>query len=173
MNAKDFSAMSGTVASLHLHPTKGGEPFQPVEEMELLAGKGIVGNPRYFARVNSMGEPSKRQVSIIEREQIAEHAATLGLKSIPPGIVRSNIETSGIDLIALLGWEVEIGEAAVHFYDARTPCSKMDRIAPGLRKLMCDQQQGVMAQVLRSGRVKVGDGIRAVKFVSAVSPNLP
>src|SRR3989442_1080873 len=109
--------------------------------MELLAGKGIVGNPRYFARTSGTGEPSRRQVSMIEREQIAEHASALGLKSIPPGIVRSNIETQGIDLIDLLGWEVEMGEAVVLFYDARTPCAKMDRIAPGLRKLMGDKRQ--------------------------------
>ncbi len=164
---------SGVVASLHLHPAKGGEPFQAVEEIQLEEGKGIVGNPRYYARVSSMGGLSKRQVSIIERKQVAEHAAALGLKSIPAGIVRSNIETQGIDLIELLGWEVEIGEAAVLFYDARTPCAKMDRIAPGLRKLMEDKRQGVMAQVVRSGRVRVGDKVRAVKFVRAVELELP
>lgn len=163
----------GTVASLHLHPAKGGQPFQPVEEMELNEGKGILGNPRYFARIRGNGEVSKRQVSIIEREQIAEHAETLGLKRIPPGIVRSNIETSGIDLIELLGWEVEVGEALVHFYEARTPCAKMDQIAPGLRKLMCNDQQGVLGQVVRSGKVMVGDKVKGVRFLAPTRPNLP
>ena len=52
-------------------------------------------------------------MTLIEREQIAEHAAALGLPSIPPGAVRSNIETTGIKLISLLGREVEIGGAVL------------------------------------------------------------
>src|SRR5256885_7561570 len=50
--------------------------------------------PRYFGRVSrNSGKPSRRQLSLIEREQIAEHAAPLGLETIAPGAVRANIET--------------------------------------------------------------------------------
>src|SRR5712691_3321328 len=101
-------SIPGKVASLHLHPREAGEPLTPVESIELIEGKGIEGNPRYFGRVSKgTGKPNRRQVTLIEREQIAEHAATLGLKSIPSGAVRSNIETSGIDLISLVGREVQ------------------------------------------------------------------
>jgi len=153
---------TGRVVSLHLHPEKGGEPLRSVEQFEVVAEKGILGNPRKFGAISrSTGQPSKRQVSLIEREQIAEHAATLGLQSIPPGVVRSNIETSGIDLIALVGKQIQIGDAVLFFYEARTPCEKMDRICPGLRALMEDNRQGVMAQVIRSGIIRVGDAVAA------------
>ena len=49
------------------------------------------------------------------------------------------------------------------FYEARTPCDKMDRVAPGLRALMADGRQGVLAEVLRPGRIRVGDALRLVK----------
>ena len=103
---------------------------------------------------------ARRQVTLIEREQIAEHATALGLPSITPGAVRSNIETTGINLIALLGHEVEIGEAVLRLYEPRDPCAKMDAICQGLRARMMDQRQGVLAEVVRTGTVRVGDPIR-------------
>ncbi len=149
----------GRVASLHLHPEEPGEPFTTVASIEVVAGKGIIGNPRYFARKSRSGGPSKRQLSLIEREQISEHAAALGLESIAAGTVRSNIETTGIDLIKLVGKHVQIGNAIIHFYEPRTPCEKMDAICVGLRGLMSDGKQGVMAQVVRSGQIAIGDAI--------------
>jgi MOSC domain-containing protein YiiM len=144
----------GRIASLHLHSREPGEAFQNVSEFELIAAKGVAGNPRYF------GRPTRRQVTLMEREQIARHAAALGLETILPGQVRSNIETSGIDLISLIGHQVDVGEATVLFYAPRTPCYKMDALCQGLRALMEQNRQGVLGQVMRSGRVRVGDTIK-------------
>jgi hypothetical protein len=152
---------AGTVASLHLHAPKPGEPLGNVTSFNLVAGKGIAEDTRYFGRISrGSGLPSRRQVSLIEREQVAEHAAVLGLTGLSPGAVRSNIETTGIDLQALVGAEVEIGEAVLRFYEPRTPCAKMDALCQGLRKLMENNRQGVMAEVIRSGTVRVGDPVR-------------
>jgi MOSC domain-containing protein YiiM len=154
---------AGTVASLHLHPEVAGAPFQAKAEIYVEAGKGIVGNPRYFARKNQRGEAGRRQVSLIAREQIAAHALALGGVDIPSGAVRANIETAGVDLMPLLGSQVQLGEAALFFYEARHPCAKMDLVVPGLRQLMANGRQGVMAQVLRSGRIRVGDPVRVLR----------
>jgi MOSC domain-containing protein YiiM len=159
---------SGKVSSLHLHPQEPGEPLTAVQSIDLVEGKGIQGNPRYFGRMSrSTGKPSRRQVTLIEREQIAEHAVTLGLESISPGAVRSNIETDGVDLISLIGREVRIGDAVVFLYAPRDPCEKMDAICQGLREQMMNSRQGVLAEVVRSGRVQVGDAIIAVSPGSA------
>ena len=161
MNAQNSPAPLGYVASLHLHPAESGAPFQAVETIEVVEGKGIAGDARFFGRLSrSAGQPTRRQVTLIEREQIAEHASALGLPAIAPGAVRSNIETSGINLIALLGHEIEIGEAVLRLYEPRDPCPKMDAICQGLRARMMDQRQGVLAEVVRSGQVRVGDAIR-------------
>ena len=150
---------TGKVVSLHLHPAKSGDPLESVNEVHAEADKGIVGDARTYARKDRLGRPGRRQISLMAREQIAQHAATLGLPGIAPGAVRSNIETAGIDLISLLGQEVRVGTAVLLFYEARTPCPKMDLVADGLQKLMANGQQGVMAQVLHSGDIRVGDEI--------------
>ena len=157
MNTAPSPARLGRVASLHLHPLVAGELFQKVTNFEVVADKGIADNPRYF------GRPTRRQVSLIEREQIAEHAVVLGLPALAPGVVRANIETEGVNLIALIGRSIEIGDAVLLLYDARQPCAKMDAICPGLRDLMQNQRQGVLAQVIQSGRITTGDAIMLAK----------
>ncbi len=146
--------------SLHLHPAVPSERLAEATELQLVAGKGIVGDQRYFGRLNREGQPGRRQVTLIEREQIGEHAVALGLKEIPPGAVRANIETSGIGLVALIGKEIEIGTARLRFYAPRDPCAKMDAICQGLREPMLDSRQGVLAEVVRSGIVRIGDTVR-------------
>jgi len=160
---------SRRVASLHLHPVRPGDPLKAVEFIEVVVDKGIVGEPRYFGRVNqTSGKPSRRQLSLIEREQIAEHAATLGLQTIPPGAIRSNIETLGINLVPLVGRELAIGDAVLFLYEPRTPCARMEAICIGLKAHAEDCRQGVMAQVVKSGRITVNDPIRLVKAQAPV-----
>jgi MOSC domain-containing protein YiiM len=155
------SAQQGWVTSLHLHPAQPGEPLRPVESVELVHDKGVVGDCRYFGRLSQQtGAPTRRQVSLIEREQIARHAQALGLACIPPGAVRSNFETSGINLADWLGREIEVGEAILLLHSLREPCAKMDAVCQGLRQRMLDGRQGVLAQVRRAGRIRIGDPIR-------------
>jgi MOSC domain-containing protein YiiM len=152
--------VQGAVASLHVHPPVAGEPFIDVAEFNLVAEKGIVEDKRYFGRVN-YGKPAKRQVTMIERETIAQHAGALGV-DLNPGTVRSNIETTGIDLIALIGQHVQIGEAILLFVEPRTPCHKMDALAPGLRDLMENSRQGVIARVVKGGRILPNDELKPI-----------
>lgn len=76
--------------------------------------------------------------------------------------MRSNIETNGIDLVALVGKQIRIGEAILFLYEARIPCEKMDRVCRGLRTLMEHNRQGVLAQVIRGGVIRVGDPLAAL-----------
>jgi MOSC domain-containing protein YiiM len=166
--------MRGRVASLHIHPPRPGDPLIEVSEFNLIAEKGIREDKRYFARVN-YGKPSKRQVTLIEREVVEEHAAAVE-SDFDHGDVRSNIETTGINLIELIGKDVRVGEAILHFVEPRTPCAKMDALAPGLRALMENGRQGVIARVIQGGRVQPGDSIEAIAFTTqpaAANPNTP
>jgi MOSC domain-containing protein YiiM len=151
----------GRVASLHLHPTVPGAFMRHVADFEVVANRGIRGNDRYYdRRSRSTGLPNKRQVSLMEREVIAQHAASLELAEIAPGAVRANIETCGIELVPLIGRQLQIGEVILLLSEARTPCAKMDAICDGLRNLMGENRQGVLAEVLHSGRISEGDVIR-------------
>jgi MOSC domain-containing protein YiiM len=160
MDPADSTIPAGRVVSLHLHPAEPGERMLSVDEIQVVAGKGIQGEPRYFGKISRRtGNPSRRQLSLMEREQIAEHAASLGLQRISPGAVRANIETEGVDLVKHIGKKVHIGEAVLFFYEGRVPCEKMDAICVGLRGLMENNHQGVMAEVIQSGIIRPRDTI--------------
>jgi hypothetical protein len=154
--------VNGRVASLHLHPPKAGGRMTDTAEIEVVAGKGIESEPRYFERTNRFGKQSRRHMTLIEREIVSAHGETLKA-TIPPGLVKSNVETTGVDLISLIGKKVQIGDAILFFYEPRLPCDQMDRIIPGMRLLMCDKRQGVIAEVVQSGRIKIGDELRIVE----------
>ena len=160
-------APAGRVASLHVHGPRGGDPLVATAALELLENKGVAGDPRYFDR------GSRRQVTLIECERIAGYAAALGLPPLAPGVVLSNIETEGIDLRQFVGWEARVGTAVLYFYAPRTPCSKMDAICAGLRALMDDSRQGVLAQVVTSGRVLAGDLVQPLRLIAPARPHLP
>jgi MOSC domain-containing protein YiiM len=69
------------------------------------------------------------------------------------------VETTGIDLNPLIGRQIQAGDAILLLCEARTPCQKMDEICKGLRGLMENRRQGVLAQVIRDGTIRVGDPI--------------
>ena len=161
--------MSGRVHSLHIHPPVGGEPLIEVSEFNAVVDKGITEDKRYFGRVRD-GKPAKRQVSLIEREVIEQHAGTLGVDDFAGGAVRSNIETRGVDLIALIGRDVRVGEAVLRFIEPRTPCHQMDKLAQGLRELMENGRQGVIATVVKSGRIRPGDAIEVIERAEQPEP---
>lgn len=166
-NLPNSLAPAGRVASLHVHGPRGGDPLVATAALELLENKGVAGDPRYFDR------GSRRQVTLIECERIAGYAAALGLPPLAPGVVLSNIETEGIDLRQFVGWEARVGTAVLYFYAPRTPCSKMDAICAGLRALMDDSRQGVLAQVVTSGRVLAGDLVQPLRLIAPARPHLP
>ena len=135
----------------------------PADSIEVESDAGIVGNIRYWQRQSrSTDQPTQRQVTLIEREQIAEHASALGLPGSAAGRVRSNIETEGINLVPLAGRDVRGGGAVLHIAAPRDPCHKMDEIAPGLRERMTYDKQGVLAVVVQSGTIKNGDAIQPI-----------
>ena len=150
----------GKVSSLHIHPEESGAPLSSANCLKVVKNKGIKGSKRMFDRISKRtGEPTKRQVSLIEREELAAHAKALGHPGFTPGSARSNIETEGIRLIDHVGKLVQIGDSILLLYELRTPCQKMDELADGLRKRMKNGRQGVMAQVIKSGEICLGDEI--------------
>jgi hypothetical protein len=160
VNAPPSPALRGRVVSLHLHPAEPGGPLRSVQTIGAIQARGILQDARYFGRISRhTDQPTRRQVSLIERERLAEHAAALGLPSLPAGAARANIETLGLDLLACMGQQVRIGGAILLFHEPRVPCEKMDAVCAGLCELMKNNRQGVLAEVVRSGQIRVGDAI--------------
>lgn len=172
------NTLFGVIASLHLHSFKPGKLMKPVQKMELIAGKGILNNPRYYNTLNKTTRyPNRNHLSMMEREQIKEHNKDIidedtnfnfnfnfNFKNISPGTIRSNIETTGINLIDLIGSNIKIGDSAVvYIYKARVTCFRMDEIHEGLQRLTKYNKLGTICEIIKSGEIKVGDKIEVIK----------
>ena len=80
-----------------------------------------------------------------------------------------NVTTAGIDLLGLArGTRLRLGdEAVIEVTGLRNPCAQLNGLAPGLMEATLDRdangelvrKAGVMAIVVESGQVGVGDAI--------------
>ncbi len=147
------------VASLHVHGKVKNSKKEPqkmtsMKSLDLEAGKGIVQDVRYYNKAKS-----RNHVSLITRSLLQTY-------ELSPGQVRSNIEIAtttkdvDVDWERLLDQELQIGkDAIVKVYKFRTPCWQMDVLQPGLQKQMRNGKQGFIAEVIKSGKIHVGDSI--------------
>lgn len=78
---------------------------------------------------------------------------------LAPGEVRENIVTRGLDLQALPpGTRLGIGTAELEITKDCEPCGFIDSLRRGLCAKMVGRR-GMLARVLRSGEIRVGDEI--------------
>ena len=147
---------------------------QPCERIRLVAGLGVEGDAhagltmQHRSRwVKQRQVPNLRQVHLIHAELFEELAAK-GV-AIAPARMGENVTTSGIDLLGLsTGTRLKLGDAAViELTGLRNPCSKLNALAPGLMDAVLEKglgktlirKAGVMAVVVTSGEVNIGDAI--------------
>jgi MOSC domain-containing protein YiiM len=126
----------------------------PLQEAVLIAGHGINGDRK--------GGTPKRQLNIMCYETLQG----LGGEGfhVAPGEMGEQIVLSGIDLIDLTpGSRVQFGDSAViEVVEPRNGCDRFEHIqgkAPALAK----RRLGVMACVVASGAIKVGDAVKVVE----------
>ena len=149
-----------------------------VARLRLVAGLGVEGDAhagltmQHRSRwVKQRTVPNLRQVHLIHAE-LFEELAGKGF-SIAPGEMGENVTTRGIDLLGLsAGTRLRLGAAAViEVTGLRNPCFKLDGLAPGLMAALLEKgpgkrivrKAGVMAVVIESGDVAVGDAIEVVE----------
>jgi MOSC domain-containing protein YiiM len=139
--------MTGSIVSIQTCPGPR-KAMQTLPEAELTPG-GIPGD-RHFA------PESARQLLLIEAE-------TLGRLGLLPGEVKENVTVQGVDLVGLApGTRVSLGTAEVEITDECHPCTRMDEIRPGLM-LDLEGRRGMLAKVVRAGRVRPGDAVQVLK----------
>ncbi len=134
--------MSGTIVGLFIASGKG-VPMQARQSVTAITGVGLEGD--WHARPES-----KRQVLLMDEETLSEFG-------LPPGRIRENITTRGIDLKSLeRGTPLRVGNAIFEITLPCTPCEFIDEIRPGLREKMMGQR-GMLARVVQGGEIKIGD----------------
>ncbi|MDQ8180427.1 MOSC domain-containing protein [Pelagicoccus sp. SDUM812005] len=124
---------------------------QPVESVECVAGRGLVGD-RYF----DFKEDYKGQVSFIAEEAIEALEAELGLKVEDRSDFRRNVVVSGTDLNALVGQDFRIGEVVLRGVEQCKPCFWMNEaIGPGAHEAL-EGRGGLRCRILESGVLRAG-----------------
>ena len=148
---------------------------KPTEDrVLLLAGLGVEGDAhlgrtvQHRSRVaRDASQPNLRQVHLIHGE-LHDELFARGF-DVSPGVMGENVTTRGVDLLRLpAGARLRLGEeAVVEVTGLRNPCVQLDRFQQGLMAAVLGRDKegnlvrkaGVMAVVLASGDVRVGDAI--------------
>jgi MOSC domain-containing protein YiiM len=87
-------------------------------------------------------------------------AGDLASLDLEPGIVRENFTVSGDEVMRWpVGQRVAVGEAEFEISMVCDPCHLMEEIRPGLQAEL-EGKRGMLASVVRTGRVAVGDDVR-------------
>ncbi len=110
------------------------------------------------------GRPGgNRQVTLIAEEHLAAIARFLGRDGVAPLLLRRNIVVAGVNLLALKGRQVRIGDAVLEVTGECHPCSRMEEaLGPGGYNAVRGQG-GVTARVVMGGVVSVGDAVVRVE----------
>ncbi len=153
----DGPMQPGLLAWIGLRPSRKA-PMQIANSAVLTASRGIEGD-HYDTQRNG-----PRQVTIIAAEDIAAIAAFLGKESINPAMLRRNLVTRGINLIALKGRRFRIGSTLLETSGECAPCSRMESdLGPGGYNAMRGRG-GITARVVDGGSIVLGDGVERIGY---------
>lgn len=147
----DAPMRPGRVAWIGLRTERRGA-IDVVASARLSPEQGLIGD-RYGGRAGG-----KRQVTLIGREDLDAIAAFLGRSEVSPDLARRNLVIEGMNLHALKGRRLGLGDAAVLEITGEChPCSRMEEaLGPGGYNAVRGRG-GLTARVVRAGEVKVGD----------------
>ena len=160
----------------------------PRQTMTLLAGLGVADDAHAGRQVQHLSRMAKnpsaanlRQVHLIHAELFDELAAQ-GF-TVGPAQMGENVTTRGIDLLGLSrGTRLRLGaEAVIEITGLRNPCHQLNGLAPGLMQAVLGRaadgsvvrKSGVMAVVITSGAVALGDTIQLESLPLAHEPLEP
>ncbi|MBI4479822.1 MAG: MOSC domain-containing protein [Acidobacteria bacterium] len=149
--------MGGVIEKIFITP-KGGEPMQPLGEVEAVEGRGLRGD-RYLARSGYWTSVDECEVTLIQGEDLDEITSTTPLRVLN-GEHRRNLVTRGIELTDLLGQRFQIGEAVLEYDRPRPPCTYIQGLTgqQGLTKAL-GRRGGICVRVVKSGKIRVQDPI--------------
>ena len=156
--------------------------------IRLVAGLGVEGDAHYGDKVQHVfharrnpDAPNLRQVHLIH-EELFDELRTSGFQ-VRPGDIGENVTTRGLDLLALpTGTLLQVGnKAVIEITGLRNPCRQIDAFAKGLTAAVLGRdaqgqlirKAGVMAIVVKSGDVTVGDTIAMELPARVHRPLLP
>ena len=132
---------------------KRGLPMQEMEHAEAVANLGL-------STCRHARKDSKRQILVVDQE-------TLDAMNLPPGVIRENITTQGLNVNGLaIGERLRCGDALLEVSMVCTPCDQLEKIRPGLRRELYGRR-GMLFRVIGQGQIRRGDPIERIAAASA------
>jgi MOSC domain-containing protein YiiM len=126
---------------------KRRELMEPLESARVFENEGVEGCAHRRG--------GKRNVLFVALEDLES-------LDVVPGAVKENFTVRGADVMQWpVGQRLEIGDAEFEVSMVCDPCENMEKIRPGLQEEL-EGTRGMLARVLRTGDVAVGDEIRLV-----------
>ncbi|MBE2281765.1 MAG: MOSC domain-containing protein [Ignavibacteriaceae bacterium] len=141
----------GNVDYICVRPERSKEPL-PVEKVNAICDQGLQGD--HYSK-----KGGNRQVTLIQAEHIKAVESILQ-KEVSPLQLRRNIVVSGINLLALQGKRIKIGEAELLITGDCPPCSRMEENLGFGGYIAMRGHGGVTASVITSGEIKINDKIK-------------
>jgi MOSC domain-containing protein YiiM len=139
--------LMANVAGVFTSPARKSGRSDAHESRRAIAGQGLEG----CAHAN----PPRREVLFVSKEH-------LDSVNVEPGAIRENITVDGDDVQQWpIGQRVRAGSAEFEITMVCDPCHRMDELRDGLRAEL-DGKRGMLARVVESGEVAVGDAIELV-----------
>ena len=136
-----------SVVGVFTSPARKSGRSDSHERRQAIAGQGLEG----CAHAN----PPRREVLFVSKE----HLDSVNVES---GAIRENITIEGDDVQRWpVGQRIRAGGAEFEITMVCDPCHRMDELRDGLRAEL-DGKRGMLARVVESGEVAVGDEIELV-----------
>ena len=130
------------------------QKIEEVKKVELLAGKGIVGD-RHFHENNDV----RSQITLIESENIDYYNNKFNTNYTYLDF-RRNVVTKGIELNNLVGKKLSIGNIEIEGHDLCRPCKHLEGTLRGkdiIKEFL--RKGGLRCEILTSGTIKLEDEI--------------
>ncbi len=147
------------IYSIVYSPTDG-TPEHPETHFQRVLTTAVALIADYGIEGDRKGGSAKRHVNIMTRE-VMQSLAAEGYKT-EPGALGEQITISGLDLVGFAeGTRVRLGDAVIEVVKPRTGCDRFEAIQ-GLSRLQAKDRLGVMARVVTSGTIRVGDPVALI-----------
>jgi MOSC domain-containing protein YiiM len=134
-----------TISGVWTSPARKSGRSVSHESRRAIAGEGLEGCAH--------GNPPRREALFVS----AEHLESV---DVEPGAIRENLTVEGTDVQQWpIGQRVRVGDEAVfEITMVCEPCHRMDELRDGLRAEL-DGKRGMLARIVESGEVAVGDSV--------------
>ncbi|MBW4709763.1 MOSC domain-containing protein [Roseobacter sp. YSTF-M11] len=148
LNLKDLiarHAQDGTLLWIGLRPARR-VPMRSVQSAEIL-GAGLAGDH---------AGSEKRAVTLIQQEHLTTIGSMLGRGPVLPQDLRRNLVIEGLNLLALKGRQLRLGDVVLEITGICAPCSRMEEILGHGGYSAVRGHGGWCARVVVPGRIALG-----------------